>query len=80
MRPLMITESHAGIGVREVRIDREFHNPKVIEALKHVNEATLMEILGDAEVLDALKHAQKQDDPVRPAGDFFAELQKDELI
>ncbi len=76
----MTTKTHAGMGARKVRIDREFHNPKVIEALEHVDEATLMEILDDAEVLDALKHAQKQNDPVRPADDFFAELQKDKLI
>ncbi len=63
-----------------MRIDREFHNPKIIEALKRVDEATLMEILDDAEVLDALKHASKQLEPTRPAGDFFAELKKDKLI
>jgi hypothetical protein len=76
----MTTDIHPGTGAWAVRIDREFHNPKIIEALEHVDEATLMEILDDAEVLDALKHAAKQHEPVRPAGDFFAELKKDKLI
>ncbi len=76
----MITKAHPETGARTVRIDREFHNPKIVEALEHVDEATLMEILDDAEVLDALKHAQKQNDPVRPAGKFFSELKKEKLI
>jgi hypothetical protein len=63
-----------------MRIDREFHNPKIIEALKRVDEATLVEILDDAEVLEALKLVSKQHEPVRPASDFFAELKKDKLI
>lgn len=76
----MTTKTHAGIRVTKVRIDREFHNLKVVEALQHVDEATLMEILDDAEVLDALKHAQKQKEPTRPAGEFFAELKNEKLI
>ncbi len=63
-----------------MRIDREFHNPRIVEALKHVDEDTLAEILDDSEVLDALKHAKKEDEPVRPAGEFFKELRDEKLI
>ena len=76
----MTTKSQAGTGVQTVRIDREFHNPKIIEALRHVDEVTLAEILDDSEVLDALKHAQKQNDPTRPAGEFFSELRDEKKI
>lgn len=63
-----------------MRIDREFNDPKVIEALEHVDEATLMEILDDAEVLDALKQAKRRNDPMRPAAEFLAELESEKLI
>ncbi len=41
--------------------------------LDGVDGETLLKILDDVEVLDALKHAKKQNDPIRPAGEFFAE-------
>lgn len=56
-----------------MRIDREFQNPRIVEALQHVDETTLAEILDDAEVLDALKHAAEQAEPTRPAGAIFEE-------
>ena len=63
-----------------MRIDREFHNPRIVEALRHVDEDTLAEILDDSEVLDALKHAKKENEPVRPAGEFIKELRDEKLI
>lgn len=57
-----------------MRIDREFHDPKIVEALERVDETTLLEILDNAEVLDALKHARKQNESTRPAADFFADI------
>jgi hypothetical protein len=63
-----------------MRIAREFNNPEIVKALACVAESTLSEILDNAEILEALEKAKKQNDPIRPAGDFFAELKKDELI
>jgi len=76
----MTTKTHAKRGVQTVRIDREFHNPNIVKALQHVDETTLAEILDNSEVLDALKHAQKQADPTRPANEFFDELHKEKII
>ena len=76
----MMTKSHAEKGAQAVRIDREFHNPRIVEALRHVDEDTLAEILDDSEVLDALKHAKKENEPVRPAGEFIKELRDEKLI
>jgi hypothetical protein len=48
----------------------------LLEVMRGVDQEAVMDVLGDIEVLDALRHAQKSGESTRPAADFFKEITK----
>lgn len=48
----------------------------LLEVMRGVDQESVMDVLGDVEVLDALRHAQKSGESTRPTADFFKEITK----